>query len=130
VPSDLQGPEGEQDIGLNEHRLRNGIVDSLEIFRRQLRFCGTKILFEAVQLRGPRNRYDPRPLPEQPRQRNLRLGRLLLVCNPASASTSAWFVFRAALELNEAAYLLGFEDPQFIRTCISLLGRNASQRSA
>jgi len=61
----------------------NGISDSREIVRRQFHVCAAKILFETVQLGGSGNRYDPRLLREQPRQRNLCFGRLLLVCNPA-----------------------------------------------
>jgi hypothetical protein len=60
----------------------NGISDGRKIVRRQFHVCAAKILFETVQLGGSGNRYDPRLLREQPRQRNLCLGRLLLVCNP------------------------------------------------
>src|SRR5581483_5731723 len=62
---------------------RDGIMNGLQIFRSQFYARATEILFEAVKLRSSWDRHNPRLLGEQPRQRNLRLGRLLLFCNPA-----------------------------------------------
>jgi hypothetical protein len=69
-------------VPLNVNR-GNRIVNFLQVARRQRHVCRAKIFFQAVQLCGPGNRYDPRLLGEQPRKRNLRLRRLLLICDPS-----------------------------------------------
>src|SRR5438128_2133709 len=51
--------------------LRRGAVDRAELVGRQLDVGCSEVLLEAVQLRGARNRHDPRLLREQPRERDL-----------------------------------------------------------
>ena len=69
-------------VALNVNR-GNRIVDSLQVARCQRHVRRAKIFLQAVQLRGSGNRYDPPFLGEQPRERNLRLRRLLQVCDPS-----------------------------------------------
>jgi hypothetical protein len=60
---------------------RYDIANGGQIVRCQFHGSSTEILFETVQLRGSGDGYDPRLLCEQPCQRDLGLGRFLLVCN-------------------------------------------------
>ena len=62
--------------------LRDRAIDLAEIVGRQREGRGSDVLLEPVQLRGARDRNDPRLLREQPRQRELRGGRLLPSCYP------------------------------------------------
>src|SRR5512132_290286 len=60
------------------HRdLRGGAFDLLEIVRRKLDGSRYDVLLQAVQLRGARDRHDPRLLSKQPRERDLSRRRLL-----------------------------------------------------
>ncbi len=56
-------------------------MDGIQIFGCQFDACSSKVLFEAMQLSGPRNWDNPWLLGQQPCKCNLRLGRILLVCD-------------------------------------------------
>ena len=47
-------------------------LDLAQIIFREIETGCADVFFETMQLRRARNRNDPRPLREQPRQRNLR----------------------------------------------------------
>src|SRR5689334_1119439 len=57
--------------------LRGGAVDLTEIVRRQLDAGRSDVLLQAVQLRGTRDRYNPRLLRKEPCKSNLGGGRVL-----------------------------------------------------
>src|SRR5262249_12126192 len=52
--------------------LRSSLGDLAQLFGIQLQVAGSEILLETMQLRGPRDRHDPGPLREHPRERELR----------------------------------------------------------
>src|SRR4029079_9398548 len=56
-------------------------VDLAQILRRQLDVGGAEVLLQAMKLRGARDGYDPGLLRQQPRDRDLRRGRLLALRN-------------------------------------------------
>jgi MmyB-like transcription regulator ligand binding domain len=65
-------------IPVTLHRdLRHRALDLAQIVRSQLEGCRSDVLVEAVQLRRPRDRHDPRLLREEPGDRDLRGRRLL-----------------------------------------------------
>jgi hypothetical protein len=54
--------------------LGRGAVDLGKIAAGELDGCGAEVLLQPTQLRGPRDRYDPRCLREEPGKRQLRSG--------------------------------------------------------
>jgi hypothetical protein len=69
-------------ISLNINR-QDGIVNRVQIVRSQFNACTAEVLFEPMKFRCSRDRHNPRLLGDQPRQRDLSFGRLLLLCNSA-----------------------------------------------
>ena len=72
---------------------------ALSISRRSSGVSSTRrseVLLQALQLRGARDRNDPRLLGEQPGERDLRGRRLLPFGDPAEQIDQAWFAFRAS----------------------------------
>ena len=62
------------------HRDRRGsLVEAIEIVWCEFHCSCAKVLFQAVQLRGAGNRHDPRPLRQNPRERDLGRSRILLL---------------------------------------------------
>src|SRR2546421_11982622 len=63
--------------------LQGGAVDLTEIVGRQIDRSRAEVLFEALQLASARDRNDPGLLGEEPGERDLRMRRVLLFCDPA-----------------------------------------------
>jgi hypothetical protein len=57
--------------------LGEGVLDLARVFRSQLHGRSAIVFLESMQLRGPRDRHDPRFSREQPRECDLRGGRFL-----------------------------------------------------